>query len=338
MVNYHIERVGQAVFTVFAVITFSFVLIRLMPGGPAEFLRAQLVKTQQGAVSESQLNSLVEIYVNIQPDKPILTQYMNYLSSILQGDFGRSIVYGKPVTEIILGALPWTILIMSISLLLTFGIGITLGSLMAYSEGTRFDVVGSSISTFLNSVPFYVVAILMVYILGHITGIFPTGGQYDYDAVSPGLSLAFFGSVFYHAIMPITSMVITGFGGWALSMRGNSIQVLGEDYLRVADLRGLPSNQIALRYVGRNAVLPLYTGLTISIGFVLGGSVILERIFEYQGMGYYLFHAIESRDYPLLMGGFLIITLAVVIAILVADLTYGLIDPRAARGDSHESF
>ena len=338
MANYHMERVAQALFTVFAVISFSFALIRLMPGGPAEFLRAQLVRTQQGAVSEAQLNSLVAVYVNITPDEPMAVQYVNYISSILQGDLGKSIWYGEPVAGIILGALPWTVFIMSISLLLTFGLGITLGSIMAYSEGSRFDVVGSSISTFLNSIPFYVVAILMVYILGYVVGIFPTGGRYNYDAVNPGLNLAFFGSVLYHAIMPIGSMVVTGFGGWALSMRGNSIQVLGEDYLRVARLRGLPSRQIALRYVGRNAVLPMYTGLMISIGFVLGGSVILEQIFEYQGMGYYLFQAIESRDYPLLMGGFLVITIAVVIAILIADLTYGLIDPRAARGESHESF
>ncbi|MFH5801434.1 ABC transporter permease [Haladaptatus sp. CMAA 1911] len=297
-----------------------------------------MIQTQQGAVSQSQLNTLVQAYINIQPDKPIYLQYVDYLSALLHGNLGTSIWYGEPVVDIILSAVPWTIFIMTISLLLTFGLGTALGAIMAYAEGSRFDVSASTLSTFLNSIPFYVVAIVLVYILGYIYGIFPTGGRYDYDTVTPGLSIAFLGSVLYHAVLPIITMVITGFGGWALSMRGNSIQVLGEDYLRVARLRGLPSQQIALRYVGRNAVLPMYTSLMISIGFLLGGSVILEQIFQYQGMGFYLFRAIKTSDYPLMMGGFLIITIAVVVAIFIADLTYGFIDPRAGRGDSNESF
>ncbi|MFH5845019.1 ABC transporter permease [Haladaptatus sp. CMAA 1909] len=284
------------------------------------------------------MNTLVQAYINIQPDKPIYLQYVDYLSALLHGNLGTSIWYGEPVVDIILSAVPWTIFIMTISLLLTFGLGTALGAIMAYAEGSRFDVSASTLSTFLNSIPFYVVAIVLVYILGYIYGIFPTGGRYDYDTVTPGLSIAFLGSVLYHAVLPIITMVITGFGGWALSMRGNSIQVLGEDYLRVARLRGLPSQQIALRYVGRNAVLPMYTSLMISIGFLLGGSVILEQIFQYQGMGFYLFRAIKTSDYPLMMGGFLIITIAVVVAIFIADLTYGFIDPRAGRGDSNESF
>ncbi|WP_436926129.1 ABC transporter permease [Halosimplex amylolyticum] len=338
MVNYYVERIGQAVLTLVSVISLTFVLIRLMPGGPAEFLRAQLIRTQQGSVSETQLNRLVEIYISINPDTPILQQYIDYMTSILTGDFGRSFLYGESVTSVLGSALPWTAFLFSIGLGLTFTSGIVLGAIMAYSEGGRFDVTMSSVATFLNSIPFYVIALLLVYLFGYIWGVFPTSGKYNYDAVSPGLSLAFFASVLYYAILPLVSLVATGFGGWALSMRGNSIQVLGEDYLRVARLRGLPSRRIALRYVGRNAILPLYTGILLSIGFVLGGSVILEQIFQYEGVGYYLFQAIEGRDYPLMMGGFIMLTSATVVGILVADLTYGLIDPRASRGDSRESF
>lgn len=338
MVNYYVERLGQSLLTIVSVISLTFVLIRLMPGGPAEFLRAQIIRTQQGSVSETQLNRLVETYISIDPDAPIHQQYIDYVSAILTGDFGISFLYGDPVTAILGQALPWTAFLFSIGLTLTFGSGIVLGAIMAYSEGSRFDVTMSSVATFLNSIPFYVVAIIMVYFLGYIYGIFPTGGKYNYDAVSPGLSIEFFANVAYYAILPIVSLVVTGFGGWALSMRGNSIQVLGEDYLRVARLRGVPSRRIALRYVGRNAILPLYTGLLMSIGFVLGGSVILEQIFQYEGVGYYLFQAIEARDYPLLMGGFIMLTTATIVGILVADLTYGLVDPRANSGDSRESY
>jgi len=338
MANYYVERVGQSVLTVLTVISLSFVLIRLMPGGPAEFLRSQLIRQQQGSASETQLNQLVNIYIGIDPSKSIFEQYVDYMTGILTGDFGRSFLFGEPVTATLGEALPWTVFLFSIGLTLTFASGIALGAIMAYAEGSRFDVSMSSVATFLNSIPFYVVAIILVYFLGYIAGVFPTGGKYNYDTVSPGLSIAFFSSVAYHAILPIFSLVITGFGGWALSMRGNSIQVLGEDYLRVARLRGLPSRRIALRYVGRNALLPLYTGILLSIGFILGGSVILEQIFQYQGVGYYLFQAIEGRDYPLLMGGFIMLTTATVIGILIADLTYGLIDPRASSGDSRESY
>jgi peptide/nickel transport system permease protein len=121
-------------------------------------------------------------------------------------------------------------------------------------------------------------------------------------------------------------------------MRGNSISVLGNDYLRVARMRGLSERRIATNYVAKNAILPMYTGLMISIGFMFGGSIILEEIFRYRGMGYYVFTSIGSRDYPLMMGGFITITVAVVISIFIADLTYGKLDPRVRRGDEREAY
>lgn len=120
-------------------------------------------------------------------------------------------------------------------------------------------------------------------------------------------------------------------------MRGNSVRVMGEDYVRVAELRGLKSRWIALSYVARNAILPMYTNFLISIGFMFGGAIILEEIFGYYGVGYYMIRSINARDYPLMMGCFLVITIAVVIAIYIGDLTYGKLDPRAG-GDTNESY
>ena len=328
--NYYVARTAQAIFTVFAVVTFSFGLIRLMPGGPMDYVRAQL-QQEVGTVDEAQINAMVEVYTNVNPDAPLYEQYITYMINIAQGDLGVSVWFNEPVAEILATALPWTVFVMSISLAFTFGIGISLGAAMAYAEGTRFDSVATLLSIFLNSIPYYVAAIVLVYFLGYEWGLFPIGSRISSD-VTAGMNVAFVASAFYHAALPIASFVITAFGIQALAMRGNSIRVLGEDYLRVARLRGLPPHDIALRYIGRNAILPMYTSLMISIGFMFGGSVILEEIFAYPGIGYYMFRGIEARDYPLMMGAFILITVAVVIGIYIADLTYGRLDPRASSG------
>ncbi|WP_440009877.1 ABC transporter permease [Halomicrococcus sp. SG-WS-1] len=330
--SYIIKRFGRALFTVFAVTSLSFGLTRLMPGGPVDALRAQLIK-RNADMSMAEINQRLATYTNIQPDDPLYVQYLNYLSSILQGDFGRSIWRDVPVMAILGDALPWTILIMTLALLLMFGVGVSLGAVLAYREGSTFDISGSIVSLVLSSTPYYVAAILFVYTLGYQLGWFPTGGRYG-SGVQPGFSLTFLSSVLYHAALPVLSLAITGFGGWALTMRGNSISILGKDYLRVARLRGLSERRIAFRYVGWNALLPMYTGLMISIGMAFGGSVILEQIFSYPGVGYYLVRAIDHRDYPVMMGGFLLITLAVVVGIFIADLTYSKLDPRIESGGS----
>jgi peptide/nickel transport system permease protein len=338
--NWYLKRTLQALFTIYAVVSFTFVLIRQLPGGPAQYIRAQLIQQQGGSLTTQemqQLNALVESYVNIDTNKPLWQQYVDYMVSVFQGDLGRSIWHQEPVASVIAERLPWTIFLMATAISLTFTLGVTIGALMAYAEGSKFDVGFSSLATFLTSVPYYVVAILLVYVLGYQLQLFPTGGRMTPGTV-PGLNYAFFAGVLTHAALPIASMVVTGVGGRALGMRGNSVRVMGEDYIRVAQLRGLHSRRIALHYVARNALLPLYTSLMISIGFMFGGAVILEEVFNYKGVGLLLFRSISTRDYMLMMGCFLVITVAVVIGIFIADLTYGKLDPRLESGERHESF
>jgi ABC-type dipeptide/oligopeptide/nickel transport system permease component len=338
--KYHAQRLGQAVLTVFSVITLSFGLVRLMPGGPMDFLRARLRQqmVQSGAqVNEERLRAQVETYTNVQPDRPIIEQYINYMMSILTGDFGRSLWYREPVVDILADALPWTFLLMSTAILSMFLIGIVVGGLMAWYEGSNFDASLTGVIMFLTSVPYYVFAVLGLLVFAYQAGWFPISGRVDPTATA-GFNIKFLTSVVHHAFLPYLSLVVTGFGGFALGMRGNSISVLGEDHIRVARLRGLSDRRIAIRYVARNAILPMYTGLVISIGTMFGGAIILERLFNYQGLGFYMVQALEARDYPLLMGGFILITTAVVIALLVADLTYDLIDPRIGSAQSRESY
>ena len=290
--------------TFVAVITLSFALIRLMPGGPAALIRAQF-QEQARPMSEQEIAARVELYTSVNPDKPIPAAYLDYVSAV--------------------------------SMLLIYAIGIALGALMAYYEASNFDFSSSAASIIITSIPFYVVAVGLLWFLGYTLGWFPTSGRVNPN-LAPGLTVEFVQSVIYHGALPIASLVIAGFGGTALSMRGNAIQVLGDDYMRVARLRGLSERRISLTYVARNSILPMYTGIMISIGYLFGGSIILEQIFTYRGAGYYVFSSLGARDYPLLMGGFLLITLGVVFGVYIADMTYGMVDPRAGSGADRESF
>lgn len=326
------KRVLQAVVTVYVVITLTFVLIRLIPGGPFDYLKAQLM-SQGDVQSLEQVNQLAAVYTGFRMDQPLHLQYLDYMESVLfHLDLGRSFWYQEPVAEVYAQALPWTIFLMSTAILINFTISIVVGAMLAYYEGSRFDIVTSVIFQGVASVPYYIAALVLLIVFAYNMDLFPTGSRMP-SGVEPGLSVAFFLGVLHHAALPIASLVITQLGR-ALGMRANSIQVLGEDFIRVAQLRGLSTRRIALGYVAHNAVLPLYTGLMISMGVIFGGSVILETIFNYPGAGWYLYQGVVTQDYTLMMGGFLIITVAVVIAIFIADLTYGLIDPRAQEGEA----
>lgn len=333
--NYHARRILQAVFTVYVVISISFILIRMMPGGPIDYIRAELAQqTGSGESQERDLDALVELYTNIDPGKPMWEQYIDYMASMGTGDFGQSVWYRDPVIDILAEAIPWTILVSLVAIIFMYATGILLGALMAFYEGSNFDFGMTATLLWSNAIPYYVAALVLLYIFAFELGWFPNGGRVSGD-VTPGVNVEFVTDILYHAALPIASLVLTGFGAGGIAMRANSIQVLGEDYIRVGNLRGLSDGRLATLYVARNAVLPLYTAVLIRIGRVLGGSIVLEVIFGYTGVGWYLFQAFSTRDYPLMMGGFILITVAVVCGLVVADLTYGLIDPRVNQGDAN---
>lgn len=332
MNRYYVERTARTLLTIWLVMTVTFGLVRLIPGGPLQMLRARLIR--QG-VDPSRINSIVESYK--QDPKPIYVEYYEYVTALLQGNLGQSFFYQKPVSEIIIDALPWTVFVMVTATILLFAIAIVLGAIMAYKEGSRLDTIVSAGSVLLSSIPFYVLAIGFVVVLSYQFGLFPARYRTS-PGVDPGFTVEFLTNAVYHAALPVASVVLTQAGLQALAMRGNSIQVLGEDFVRVARLRGLSDRRIAVRYVGQNAILPMYTGFLTLIGFNIGGSIILEEVFTYPGIGYYMFQALVNRDYALMMGIFLIITTTLVLAVYIADLTYGLVDPRVQTGDHSESY
>jgi peptide/nickel transport system permease protein len=207
---------------------------------------------------------------------------------------------------------------------------------MAYKEGSRLDQGLTGFTILNRSIPYYVVAILSLILFGFVLGWLPTAGRAT-PGTTPGMNLPFVAGVVEHAALPVLSTLVAGFGG-ALAFRGNCIRELGEGYIRVARLRGISDARIAIRYVGRNAILPVYTNLMLGIAGVFGSGIIIETIFSYPAVGYATFNALTNRDYPLLMGTFIFFTTITVVGILIADLTYGIVDPRVSGGGDRESY
>jgi len=204
---------------------------------------------------------------------------------------------------------------------------------MAYKRGGILDHTMTTFASIVSAIPSYLIGLLLIVLLGVQLRIVPL--SYMRGSISPGIkpgfNLKFFLDALAHAAIPITTYVISTVGGWMLSMKGNTLNVLGEDYITVARARGLKDRTITFKYVGKNAMLPLMTSLAISIGFMFGGSVIIENIFVYKGMGWLLGQSISSRDYTVMQGVFLIITISVVLANFIAELLYAKLDPRIRR-------
>jgi len=301
----------------------TFVLVRLLPFSPisaADFGGA--------LTSSAAAQARIDYYYSLLPSGPLYAQFLNFLWAILHGNLGHSIQTNQPVAQLIEQSLPWTLLLVVTSTLLSFGIGTFLGILLAYRRGSKADTVGTTLSTVAYSLPVYVVGIALLLALSYSGHYFPTAGAYSVD-VAPVASLSFVGSVLDHAALPILALTIVSFGSWTLSMRANALGVMGQDYVWAAEARGIPGYRVALRYVGRNAILPQFTYLVIAIGFSFAGSVFVEEIFTYPGIGYQLITAIDYNDFPVIMGVFVTYVLSILIALIAADFAYGLIDPRA---------
>lgn len=341
--SYLRDRVIQAIVTVWGIVTLSFFLNKSMPGGPIEALEADIRDNpyRYGLSQEptaEQVNRIIESRVQIPPDQPIYEAYLDYMINVfVHFDLGQSISLagGTDVMQLILLRAPWTIFLSSVGLIYGAVVGVILGSLMAYHEGSKFDI-GMTVSMILSrGVPFYIVAILVLYIFGFQLEWFPTRGRVNPDHTA-GMNWPWVSSVFYHATLPALSFIITGFGGRALGMRANSIRLLGSEYVRNAHLRGLSTYRISVTYLARNAILPIWTSIVISLGGLLGGSVIMEMIFVYPGMGHLMYRAAILRDFPVLMGALIVVTFLFVLGTLLADFTYPLIDPRAEMKTSRE--
>jgi peptide/nickel transport system permease protein len=326
--NYLLRRLVKALFSIWLVTTITFFVIRAMPGNAVDILIQEL--TAQGVSPEDARNQAAAL-MDIDINQPLPLQYLNYLGNVLHGDLGNSYKSaGQPVSKLIAQVLPWTLFSVGLALLITFVLGIALGAIMAYKRDTWIDHLLSNIAATLDAVSPYLIGLLAILLFGITWKLVPIMEMRG--AMSPGIkpafTLKFIADIFMHVRVLLLVYVLSSIGSWMLQMKSNTVATLGEDYVTVARARGLTDGRILTAYVGRNATLPLFTRLATSVGFVVGGSVLLETLFTYRGVGFLLARSISERDYPVMQGVFLIITISVVFANLLADYVYGWLDPR----------
>lgn len=318
------RKLGFYAIALWVAVTLNFLIPRLARGNPVDIVMARF---QSRTPPPPQFRHSLEIMFGVSKD-PLWIQYLEYLRNLLTGNLGTSVTfYPVPVTEVIGQSMPWTLALMIFSLLLTVAIGLTLGMLAGWRRGSWLDGLIPS-ATFVQSIPYFWLALLLLYVGGVGLGWFPVNGAYDYANVQLGFTPAFLLSTLHHGFLPALTIILSGVAGWMLGMRNMMISVMAEDYVATAEAKGLKPRRVMVSYAGRNAVLPSVAGFAITLGFLVGGQVGTEIVFSYPGVGYALLQAVQSVDYPLMQGIFLMISLAVLGANLVADLVYGLIDPR----------
>jgi len=320
--RYILRRLGFYLLTFFVSISLNFFLPRLMPGDPATIMFGRF----QGRLPPQTLQAMKIAFGFVEGS--LWNQYVTYLSHAIRFDFGISIYrFPAPVSMVISTGLAWTLLMNTIVLVVAFSLGTLLGILASWRHGGKLDSLMTPLLMFISSFPYFWFAMLVLLVFSVNLGWLPWGHAYAYD-LQPGWNLKFFGSVVTHLLLPACTIVIVSVGGWMLSMRNTMITTLDEDYVTMAEAKGLPQNRIMFRYAARNAMLPNFTSFGIALGFVISGALLTEVVFTYPGLGFLLFQAVTSQDYPLLQGLFLMITLAVLTANLLVDLLYVRLDPR----------
>jgi peptide/nickel transport system permease protein len=308
-----------------AAATINFFLPRVMPGDPIEMMFA----SAGSELSLENLNALKLTFGFI--DAPLGEQYLRYLQSVFTGDLGRSIKYFPlPVTELLARALVWTVGLVGIATLVSFALGTMLGIMAAWRRGTLFDTVVSVLAIFSSSVPAVVVSLITLFVFGYTLGWFPNGYAAD-PMLDPAFNWAYASSVLYHGTLPMLTMVIVLTGGFAVTMRNNMINLLGDDYIVMGRAKGLSDSNVMIWYAARNALLPTVSSLAIAVGAVLSGSLITEVVFNYPGLGNTLYQGILARDYPVIQGQLLIMTAAMLVANFTVDLSYVLLDRRLKK-------
>ncbi len=317
-----IRRLGFYLAAVWASVTLNFLIPRLTPGDPAAALLARM----HGRISPAALHALEVQYGG--NNEPLFTQYVQYLANTLHGDLGTSFTSFEPVTTVIARDLPWTLMLVGVSLILSFVIGTFLGIAVAWWRGSKADTILMPAFTFLSAIPYFWFALALVFVFGYTLGWFPSYGGYDIYGYTPGWDLGFFLSAAQYAILPAFTIIVGSIAGWMLGMRNTMVSTLSEDYVLMAEAKGLSRWRVMTTYAARNAILPNITSFALSLGFVVSGSLLTEIVFNYPGIGYALLQAVQNKDYPEIQGLFLIITLAVLAANFLADLVYVVLDPR----------
>lgn len=321
-----LRRLGFYLLALFVAVTIDFVLPRLLPGDPA----AAILAPMGSRMTESQIQSL-RLALGLS-DAPLAQQYVTFISHLLKGDLGVSYSqFPAPVTSVISAGFKWTLLLGISSLLISVILGHFIGILGAWRRGSTFDVIMPPLFNFIGAFPAFFLSLGVLYFLGLKLHWFPISHAAS-DSIPQGWTAAYIGTVATHMAMPLLVSVLVNLQIWIQSMRNSMVSVLAEDYITMAEAKGLTQNRIMFNYAARNAILPTVTGFGIFLGSILSGQVLIEQVFSYPGLGFLLVRAVGARDYPLMGGLFLGITAGVLLINFLVDLLYTYIDPRVRSG------
>ena len=324
---YYARKTGYFLLTLWAAVTLNFLIPRLQPGDPAEVMVRQLTG-RDGEIDPTQIEAVRAMLGYA--DENVFVAYWKYLQQLAQGDLGVSFTYYPfTVGEVIGQALPWTLGLIGVTQILAFLLGTFLGTYAAWRRNSRFDSFISVGSTFVGNLQSFWIGMIILFVLAYELGWFPAVGGYGYT--TPGWNWLFVADVLSHAFLPALTLMVTAPIGFILGMRNTMVQELGGDYIRLAQAAGLPDRKVALGYAARNALLPTVTSFALSLGVLMSGSILVEQLFDYPGMGRLMGEATSNRDFPL-MQAILLTTITIVLtASFVVDLLYGVIDPRARK-------
>lgn len=319
------RRLGFYLLAAVAAVTLDFFIPRLVPGDPVLTAIGQL----RGSAPPEAIRAL-EIQYGEGGDSGVLGQYLHFWNMLLHGDLGYSLSLGNvPVTQVIQQHIWWTVILVGIATVISFVIGTLLGTLAAWRRGSWIEAL-LPLTTFLQAMPYFFFATLLVLVFSANLGWFPSVGGYDYTSSTVGLNPAFIWDAVKHGALPALTIVGASLAGWIIGMRNQVVTVRDEDYVLLAEGAGLPPHKV-VGYAMRNAVLPQVSSFALALSFVVGGSLLTEIVFSYPGIGFTLLAAVKSLDYSLVQGIFLVITLAVLAANLVADVVYVALDPRTRQ-------
>jgi peptide/nickel transport system permease protein len=324
-VKYLLQRVAFYLFTAWAAVTLNFFIPRMIPGDPVQ----SLISKFQGRLSADAMKSFYVLF-GLDKHKSLWQQYVEYWGQLFRGDLGLSFTFfPAPVSQVLADSLPWTVGLVGVTTVISFLLGTSLGVVAGWRRGSWIDALLPA-TTFMSSIPYFWLGLIAIALLAGAGSFFPSSGGYEPGLV-PAFDQYFIGSAFRHSLLPAATILISSMSGWILSMRNMMVTVAAEDYITVAHAKGLSERRVAVSYAARNALLPNVSGFALSLGFIVGGTLLVEIVFSYPGLGYQLFQAVGAKDYPLMQGIFLIITLSVLLANLLADLAYLALDPRTRK-------
>jgi peptide/nickel transport system permease protein len=302
-------------------LSINFALPRLAPGDPMKFF------FPDSLINELTPEQRLKVEQELDLDRSLWQQYIDFLTGVFSLDLGSSIKYGKPVTEVLTEHLPWTLLLVAPALFLSAVIGIAIGAYAAWNRGKRRDVVSLTGMLALETIPGFSIGMMLIAVFSVNLAWLPSYGAVP--LIHIGGTASYMMEVVRHMILPVVTITLATVGGNFLLTRSSMLDTLGQDYVMMAEAKGVSKRNLIFKHALRNALLPVYTHITMSLGLLVSGAVVVETVFSYPGIGRLLYESVSARDFPMMQGVFLVITVGVIAANLLADLTYPLVDPRA---------